>query len=183
MLIIAFTGLRHRIKVWENSKDLRLSATCDGRAESDAGVSKKPNWFRCMGSHSGYMYNRKGPSVSSTSRKTSFSSSFIVERWRAEHQLQFPSSYRRTLHMYRMQVSQIWQTWGGPWPEIWDRFMIWPWPAYANPQLQWTSQTSTCTHRQLSSCSWGVKKTKLGVSLPGSRPCWSDFFFLNLFSN
>ena len=111
MLIIAFTGLRDRIKVWENSKDLRLSATCDGRAESDA-ESKKPNWFRCMGSH--YMYNRKGPSVSSASRKTSFSSSLIwVERWSAEHQLQFPSSYRCTvtLHMCRMQVS--WQTRGG----------------------------------------------------------------------
>ena len=64
------------------------------------------------------------------------------------------------------------------WPEICDRFMIWPWPAYANPQL-WrtspTSRTSTCTHRQLSSCSWAVKKKKSGVSLPGSRP-WSDFF-------
>ena len=36
-----------------------------------------------------------------------------VERWRAEHQLQFPSSYRCTLHMYRMQVSQIWLTRGG----------------------------------------------------------------------
>ena len=58
-----------------------------------------------MGSH----YNRKGPSVSSTSRKTSFSSSLIVERWRAEHQLQFPS----TLHKYRIrQVRQIWQTRG-----------------------------------------------------------------------
>ena len=54
------------------------------------------------------------PSVSSTSRKTSFSLSLRVERWRAEHQLQFPSSYRCTLHMmYRMQVSQIWQTRGG----------------------------------------------------------------------
>ena len=62
-----------------------------------------------MGSH--YMYNRKGPSVSSTSRKTSFSSSLIVERWSAEHQLQFPSSYCCTLHMCRMQVS--WQTRGG----------------------------------------------------------------------
>ena len=59
------------------------------------------------------MYNRKGPGVSSTSRKTSFSSSLIVERWRAEHQLLFPSSYRCILHMYRMQVSQIWQTRGG----------------------------------------------------------------------
>ena len=34
MLIFAFTGLRYRIKVWENSWDLRLSATCDGRSES-----------------------------------------------------------------------------------------------------------------------------------------------------
>ena len=41
------------------------------------------------------------------------SSSLIVERWRAEHQLQFPSSYRCTLHMYRTQVSQIWQMRGG----------------------------------------------------------------------
>ena len=47
------------------------------------------------------------------------------------------------------------------WPEICDRFMIWPRPAYANPQLlrtSPTSRTSTCTHRQLSSCSWAVKK-------------------------
>ena len=73
--IFAFTRLRYRIKVRENSWDLRLSATCDGRAESDAGISEKPNWFRCTGSH----YNRKGPSVSSTSRETSFSSSLIVQ--------------------------------------------------------------------------------------------------------
>ena len=46
---------------------------------------------------------------------------------------------------------------------------------YANPQLSRTSRTSTCTHRQLSACSWAVKKNKSGVSLPGSRP-WSDFF-------
>ena len=52
--------------------------------------------------------------------------------------------------------------------------MIRPWPAYANPQLSRTSRTSTCTHRQLSSCSWAIKKKKSGVSLPGSRP-WSDF--------
>ena len=44
-----------------------------------------------------------------------------------------------------------------------------------NPQLSRTSRTSTCTHRQLSSCSWAVKKKKSGFSLPGSRP-WSDFF-------
>ena len=41
--------------------------------------------------------------------------------------------------------------------------------------LSRTSWTSTYSHRSLSSCSWAVKKTKLGVSLPGSRP-WSDFF-------
>ena len=51
--------------------------------------------------------------MSSTSRKTSFSSSLIVERWRAEHQLQFPSPCRCTLHIYHVQVSQIWQTRGG----------------------------------------------------------------------
>ena len=74
----------------------------------------------------------------------------------------------------KLQVTHL------PWPEICDRFMIWPWPAYANPQLSRTSRTSTCTHRQLSSCSWAVKKKKWGLSLPGSRP-WSDFFW-NLFS-
>ena len=72
------------------------------------------------------------------------------------------------------------------WPEICDRFMIWPWPAYANPQLSRTSptsRTSTCTHRQLSSCSWAVKRKKSGVSLhPGSRPC-SDFFGIFFPSN
>ena len=70
---------------------------------------------------------------------------------------------------------------GSSWPEICDRFMIWPWPAYANPHLSRTSRTSTCTHRQLSSCLWAVKKKKWGVSLPGSRP-WSDFFFWICFS-
>ena len=58
--------------------------------------------------------------------------------------------------------------------------MIWPRPVYANPQLSRTSRTSTCTHRQLSSCSWAVKKNKSGNSLPGSRP-WSVFFFASLF--
>ena len=70
------------------------------------------------------------------------------------------------------------------WPEICHRFMIWPWPAYANPQLSRTSRTSTCTHRQLSSCSWAVKKKKSGVSLPGSRPLsdfLESFFHLTLY--
>ena len=64
LLMFAFTWLRYRIKVCENSYYLRLLATCDGRAESDAGISEKPNWFRCTGSHQ----NRKGRSLSSTSR-------------------------------------------------------------------------------------------------------------------
>ena len=60
----------------------------------------------------GVALQQQGRSVSSTSRKTSFSSSLIVERWRAEHQLQFPSS---TLHVQLgvTQVCQIWQTRGG----------------------------------------------------------------------
>ena len=64
------------------------------------------------------------------------------------------------------------------WPEICDRFMIWPWPAYSNPP--WFSRTSTCTHLQLSSCSWAVKKKKSGVSLPRSRP-WSNFVLESFF--
>ena len=48
--------------------------------------------------------------MSSTSRKISFSSSLIVEQWRDEHQVQFPSSYRCPL---RMQVGQFWHTRGG----------------------------------------------------------------------
>ena len=88
MLIFAFTGLNDRKKVWENlnGNDLGLPTICDGQAESDAGISERPNWFRCMGWH----YTRQGPSGFSTFRKTSFSSVLIVERWRAEHQLQFP---------------------------------------------------------------------------------------------
>ena len=56
------------------------------------------------------------------------------------------------------------------WPEVCDRFMIWPWPAHANPQLSRTSptsRTSTCTHHQLSSCSWAVTKKKSGVLFQG----------------
>ena len=55
--------------------------------------------------------------MSSTSRKTSFSSSLIVERWRAKHQLQFlmstcmDGSYRCTQVPWR--VRQILQMRGG----------------------------------------------------------------------
>ena len=103
MLIFALTGLRYRIKFWENSKDLRLSATCDGRAESDAGISERPNWFRCTGWH----YDRKEPSVSSTSSKTSFSSRLMEERWRAEHRLQSPTSMALTVVHYTCTVGSL----------------------------------------------------------------------------
>ena len=70
MLTFALTGLNDRIKVWENPWDLRLAATCGGWAESDAGIWERSNCFRCTG----WDYDRRDPSVSSTSRKTSFSS-------------------------------------------------------------------------------------------------------------
>ena len=75
------TGLRCRIKVWENSLK---PASVDNLWRS-SGVwrryfGKERNWFRWTGSH----YNRKCPSVSSTSRKTSFFVKFdsrTMESW------------------------------------------------------------------------------------------------------
>ena len=65
----------------------------------------------------------------------------------------FPSAPNIAASSQHMHVASLTDT---PhitaWPEICDRFMIWPWPAYANPQLSPTSpnsRTSTCTHRQL----------------------------------
>ena len=105
----------HRPKILDKGlrellKDLRLSATCDCRAESDAGISEKPNWFRCTGWHCD---RKRSQSVFNLQEDFLFVKFDIVERWRAEHQLQLPSSYRCQLHMYRMQVSQSWQTRGG----------------------------------------------------------------------
>ena len=87
--------------------------------------------------------------MSSTSRKTSFSSSLIVERWRAEHQLQFPSMH--TLHMYRMrQVRQIWQTRG-------DR------------QIVTVTKANNCKHKTRTAKTLGVEPFSVGKTKPKRR--------------
>ena len=53
----------------------------------------------------GVALHRRCPSESSTSRTTSFLSSLIVERWRAEHELQFPMSMA-LVHMYRSELAR-----------------------------------------------------------------------------
>ena len=58
--------------------------------------SERPIWFRCTGWH----YDQKGSSLSATSRKTSFWSKLIAERWRDEHQLQFPMYMALTIVHY-----------------------------------------------------------------------------------
>ena len=89
--------------IWHSTgQDLRLSATCNGRVESDAGISE-------ISMHRVALQSQGSQCVFNL-QEHFLSSSLIVERWRAKHQLRFPISYGCTLNM---QVSQIWQTRGG----------------------------------------------------------------------
>ena len=82
---------------------MSASATCDGRAESDAGISKKKTELISMDGVG--LQSQVSQCVFNLQEDfRAFSSSLIVERWRAEHQLQFPMSRMALVHMYRSEL-------------------------------------------------------------------------------
>ena len=95
----------HRSKLRRKVSSERVPKTCFWRQpvtveRNLTQVFRKDNWAWCKEWR--YDCTMMGPSVSSTSRKTSLSSSLIVERWRAEHR------YQLQCHAYeRLEVSNI----------------------------------------------------------------------------